>query len=132
MARLFDHIDWHLQIRATEQRQVDQVIDHFGKKAGVRTRVISSEDSWRVKNLHDVKLTSPLNCREPEQAIFRLLLMMREVASGWQIKGPIDYEDNQWLFGGLAAAPQARIHVPGVEWINVEMRNFPLVQRDKA
>ncbi len=129
MTRRFDHIDWHLQVRAGDPAHVDKVLDHFQKKAGTRARVLSSQGSWRNKELYEVKLSSPLNCVEPQDAIFRLLLMLREVATGWQIKGPIDYEDGMWLFGALAAAPQARFSIPGIEWAHVEMRNFPLVQK---
>lgn len=131
MNKRFDHVDWHLQVRAKSREEVDKVLEHFRQRAGVRLRVTSCEGSWRVKELFDVKLETPINCDQVQDAIFRVLLMMREVATGWQLKGPIDYEDNQWLFGGLASAPQARFHVPGIEWAHVETRNFPIVQRDK-
>lgn len=130
MPRTFDHIDWHLQVRAENKQQLEKVLEHFKNRAGTRTRVISTEEMWRVKNLQDVKLASPLNVEDPAQAIFRMLLMIKEVATGWQIKGPIAYEDGMWLFGALASAPQARFHVNGLEWANVELRNFSMFKRD--
>ncbi len=129
MAKVFDHIDWNLQIRAKEKREAEAILKNFGTAAGATIRTISLEIGWKSDSLFEAKLIAPFNVEEPSQAIFRLLLMMREVATGWQIKGPIDYEDGLWLFGGLAAVPQARFLVAGIEWANVEMRNFPMVRK---
>ncbi len=129
MPHKFDRVEWHIQIRAESEKEVDKVIKEFGNAAGATMRVLSREGAWRVKDLFDVKMTSPMNCEAPQEAIFRFLLMIRNIASGWQIKGPIDYDDGQWLFGALASQPQARFLVTGVEWANVEIRNFPMVRK---
>jgi hypothetical protein len=132
MSRPFDHIDWHLQVRASSPKKAEQIIKAFQQKAGARMRVTQMEEAWRNKTLFDVKLScSSIKCEKVDEAIFRLLLMMRAVASGWQIKGPIDYDDDLWLFGALASSPQATFQVPGVEWANVELRNFPIIQQEK-
>ncbi len=130
MPQAFDHIAWHLQVRAANAVALDKVIRHFSDKAGVRVRRVDREEhDWKTGNLHDVRLHSPLGETDPARAVFRVLLMCREVASGWQVNGPIPYADGQWLFGVLAAAPQAQFSVTGIEWAHGEVRNFPLVGR---
>lgn len=129
MAGSFNHVDWHLQVRANSQMMVEKVLRDMEKATGLKYRKLSSEPAGKTDNLFDVKAVSNLGGEDAAQVIFRLLLIMREIATGWQIKGPISYGDGQWLFGALAGQPQARFLILGIEWANLETRNFPMVKK---
>ncbi|MFC4889113.1 hypothetical protein ACFPK5_28690 [Streptomyces beijiangensis] len=70
---------------------------------------------WKIPELAEVRLSSPLNQDNAAEALLNTLEAAWKLARGWRM---IDADARRFEFEGIAAATTgAQFIVPGVEWI---------------
>ncbi|MFI7610287.1 hypothetical protein ACIBP6_03515 [Nonomuraea terrae] len=119
---MFELIHWRGYLRVNKQVGAERVINRMGRVLGDTFTLLSYERYWKIPELAEVRLTSPLGAREPQDAVFRTLLAVRRLGGPWSVG--CQMQDDRLEFEGIAAkTAHARFVVPGVEWLLFSVTN---------
>ncbi|MEN3537420.1 hypothetical protein AAH991_20070 [Microbispora sp. ZYX-F-249] len=99
-----------------KQAGAERVIASMGKAVGEPFTLLSYERYWKIPELAAVQMTSPLGIQEPQEAVFRTLLVAQRIAFPWSVT--CNTFDDDLEFEGIATKTvSAHFTVPGVDWL---------------
>ncbi|GIH72770.1 hypothetical protein [Sphaerimonospora thailandensis] len=113
---MFDVIHWRGYLRVNKHAGAGRVIARMGKAAGEPFTLLSCESYWKMPELAEVRMSSPLGAQEPQEAVFHTLLTAQRIANPWSVTCNIG-DDRLDLEGIAAKTASARFTVPGVDWL---------------
>ncbi|WP_344976208.1 hypothetical protein [Streptosporangium fragile] len=80
---MFEVINWRGHLRVTKQVGAERMIARMGAALGEPFTLLSYQRYWKIPELAEVQLTSPLGVQEPQEAVFRTMLAAQRVAGPW-------------------------------------------------
>lgn len=118
--RMFETIHWRCHVRGADRRKVERVVGRMRERMVLPLVMREYERYWKVPELAEVRLESPLGRVGADEALLAALECAWRVATPWSVSaiGPPERRE----FSGLAAGTVgARFLVPGVEWIEFSL-----------
>ncbi|MFC4062277.1 hypothetical protein ACFOWE_28580 [Planomonospora corallina] len=113
---MFEVINWRGYLRVNKQAGAERVIARMGAALGEPFTLLSYQRYWKMPELAEVQLTSPLGVQEPQEAVFRTMLAAQKIAGPWSVTCHM-FSDRLDFEGVAAKTVRAHLTVPGVEWL---------------
>ncbi|GAA3443816.1 hypothetical protein [Planomonospora venezuelensis] len=113
---MFKVINWRGHLRVNKQAGAERVITRMGKLLGEPFTLLSYERYRKMPDLAEVRMTSPLDAQEPQEAVFRALLAAQRIGGPWSVRCHM-FNDRLDFEGIAAKTVQTHFTVPGVEWL---------------
>jgi hypothetical protein len=118
LAKLFETINWRFYIRAKTKDKAQVVLKRLEKITG-KIKIISFKSYWKDNALFEVECTTLLQIKEPEKAIFNVLILVNQIGNGIDVVGPLLFEDELIEFSGNCTSPS----IVGLEWFHFYLDN---------
>lgn len=82
---MFKVIHWRGYLRVNKQTGAESVIAKMSKALGEPLTLLTYERYWKIPELAEVRMTSPLDAQKPQEAVFRTLLTAQRIAGPWSV-----------------------------------------------
>lgn len=115
---VFKVIRWSGYPRVNNQAGAESVIARMSKALG--DPLLSCERYWKMPEPAEVRMTSPLDVQEPQEAVFRVLLTAQRIAGPWSVRCHM-FNDGLDFEGLASKTGHAHFAVPDVEWLLFSM-----------
>ncbi|MFI6346473.1 hypothetical protein [Streptomyces sp. NPDC050560] len=113
---MFETIRWRCFLRVRDRRAAERVVGRVERVMGREVRMERYERYWKIPELAEVWLVSPLHRTTAESALLTTLRSAWQVATPWSLAPPGPGPGEEFEGSAILDAG-ARFAVPGVEWM---------------
>ncbi|WP_415948341.1 hypothetical protein [Streptomyces sp. KLOTTS4A1] len=112
---MFTSIRWRCFMRVSTQQKAEHLVRRMQDLLGSPMEIESYERYWKIPELAEVCVTSPLHQETAAEAFLAALEAAWALARGWSVSNP---DGLRHEFEGIAAMTTgAEFTIPGVEWM---------------
>lgn len=116
-------IQWRLMFRVSDRRALDECLARTLPLIGAGITLGECMQYWKIPELWECKLVSPLLAGTTAEQILACLLIAKRLATGWYISGSLSTESAEGFSGVFDIKGSGRVAGPafGLEWASFQL-----------